>query len=174
VTSAAPSRATQAFALVKTLVFFAIVPGAMGGYLPYSLLDSPAVPAWTAWSPLQWGGAAVFALGVTGLLWCGWNFAVIGLGTPAVWDAPRRLVVRGPYRCVRNPMYVAVGTAILGQSLFFGSVRLLPYLAIFGSILHLFVVFYEEPALREQFGADYEAYCRRVWRWIPRPPRSTG
>jgi protein-S-isoprenylcysteine O-methyltransferase Ste14 len=171
--STVPSRATQVFALLKTLVFFAIVPGTMGGYLPYYLLGSPAIPVWTEWALREWAGAAAVALGLGGLLWCGWNFAVVGLGTPAVWDAPKRLVVRGPYRWVRNPMYVAVGTAILGQSLFFGSARLLPYVAIFGTILHLFVVFYEEPTLREQFGPDYQAYCRRVWRWLPLPPRKS-
>jgi len=170
-TSISPTRTTQALALVKTAVFFAIVPSTVAGYFPYWLLGAPSIPPVAEFGLPQWAGAALFVLGAAGLLWCGWNFAVVGLGTPAPFDAPKRLVVRGPYRWVRNPMYVAVGTALIGESLFFRTTLLLPYLGFFGLILHLFVLLYEEPTLREKFGPDYEAYCRQVWRWIPLPPR---
>jgi protein-S-isoprenylcysteine O-methyltransferase Ste14 len=76
----------------------------------------------------------------------------------------------GPYRYLRNPMYLGAGLALGGAALFYRSVALAGYLAAFLLITHLFVVLYEEPALRLAFGADYEAYCRRVSRWIPHRP----
>ncbi len=159
--------------LFKTLIFFLIVPASVGGYIPYYLLGTPQIPAIADWRGAQWPGAALVVLGTLGLLWCGWNFAVTGRGTPAPFDAPRVLVVRGPYRWVRNPMYVSVATAVVGETLFFDSVALLQYLAVCWTILHMFVVFYEEPTLREKFGDSYAAYLRAVPRWIPRPPRGT-
>ena len=79
-----------------------------------------------------------------------------------------RLVVGGPFRWVRNPGYISVIALLLGQALVFGSSVLLAYAAVIALGFHLFVVFYEEPTLRRQFGAEYETYCRAVRRWIPR------
>jgi protein-S-isoprenylcysteine O-methyltransferase Ste14 len=90
------------------------------------------------------------------------------LGTPAPVKPPEKLVANGLYRHVRNPMYVAVFIIIIGQALLFGDAALLPYAAIIWTAFHLFVIFYEEPNLRRRFGADYELYCSRVPRWLPR------
>ena len=101
-------------------------------------------------------------------LWCIVTFAVRGRGTPAPFDPPRRLVMLGPYRHLRNPMYLGAGIALAGAALFYRSLALLGYLVAFLLVTHLFVLLYEEPALRSTFGAEYEDYCRRVSRWIPR------
>jgi len=110
------------------------------------------------------------AIGVTGAvvgIWCIVSFAVLGKGTPAPFDPPRRLVVRGPYRWVPNPMYLVAVLALGGAALVYGSWPLLGYAAVFFLAAHGFVVAYEEPALRRMFGEEYEAYCRRVGRWWP-------
>lgn len=95
-----------------------------------------------------------------------------GLGTPAPVFPTRRLVVTGLYLYVRNPMYVAVVSAILGQALIFGSVRLLEYAVFVWLLVHIFVLAYEEPKLRASFGSEYERYCSQVPRWIPRIRRT--
>ena len=96
------------------------------------------------------------------------SFALKGLGTLAPVAPTRHLVVSGLYRHVRNPMYVGVVSAILGQALWFGSAALLEYAAALWAGFFLFVLLYEEPALKRQFGAEYEAYRRNVPRWLPR------
>jgi protein-S-isoprenylcysteine O-methyltransferase Ste14 len=114
---------------------------------------------------------AAMIIGATGAavaLWCIFTFATIGKGTPAPFDPPRRLVIRGPYRFVRNPMYIGAGLALASAALFFESLPLLGYAALFFLATHVFVVLYEEPTLRRTFGQDYEAYCRQVSRWWPR------
>jgi len=95
----------------------------------------------------------------------------MGRGTPAVFDPPLRLVVRGPYRFVRNPMYLGAGLALGGAALLYRSIPLLLYGAGFLIATHLFVVFYEEPHLTRMFGLEYRAYRDRVRRWLPRLPR---
>jgi protein-S-isoprenylcysteine O-methyltransferase Ste14 len=91
-----------------------------------------------------------------------------GIGTPAPVFPTRYLVVKGCYRYVRNPMYVAVVSLMLGQALLLGDIRIL-VLAIFGWLVtHVFVLTYEEPTLRKSFGAEYETFCAHAPRWIPR------
>jgi protein-S-isoprenylcysteine O-methyltransferase Ste14 len=96
------------------------------------------------------------------------RFALKGIGTPAPVAPTRHLVVSGLYRHVRNPMYVGVVLAIVGQALWLGSMALLGYAAAVFAAFFLFVLLYEEPALRRQFGAEYESYRRHVPRWLPR------
>lgn len=115
----------------------------------------------------QIAGMVLGAAGAALALWCILTFAFVGRGTPAPFDPPRRLVVRGPYRVVRNPMYIGAGLALAGAALFYHSGPLLGYTGLFFLITHLFVVWYEEPALRRIFGGEYEAYFRRVRRWWP-------
>ena len=100
-------------------------------------------------------------------LWCILTFAFIGRGTPAPFDPPRRLVIKGPYRFVRNPMYVGAGLALAGAALYYESWPVLVYAGLFLLLTHFFVVLYEEPTLRQTFGPEYEAYCHRVRRWWP-------
>jgi protein-S-isoprenylcysteine O-methyltransferase Ste14 len=105
-------------------------------------------------------------------VWCIVTFAWIGKGTPAPFDPPHRLVVRGPYRFVRNPMYIGGAVTLAGAALFYRSLFLLAYGCLFLLAACLFVLFYEEPTLRRTFGIDYDAYCRRVSRWLPHAPSS--
>ena len=116
----------------------------------------------------QVAGVVVGASGAILALWCIATFIAIGRGTPAPFDPPRRLVVVGPYRLVRNPMYLGAGLALAGAALFYESWALLGYCAAFALVTHLFVVGYEEPTLRASFGAPYIGYCERVRRWWPR------
>ena len=130
--------------------------------------------AWSGITPPPATGAAqiagmiVGAAGAALALWCVLAFALVGKGTPAPFDPPRRLVVQGPYRLVRNPMYVGAGLALAAAALFCQSMALLGFAALFLLVTHLFVVWYEEPTLRRSFGEEYAAYCRRVRRWWPR------
>lgn len=97
------------------------------------------------------------------------RFAWKGLGTPAPVAPTRRLIVSGLYRHVRNPMYISVIAIIVGQGLLLGQASLLAYGALLWAGFHLFVVTYEEPALRRQFGEDYVRFTCAVPRWLPRP-----
>jgi protein-S-isoprenylcysteine O-methyltransferase Ste14 len=115
-------------------------------------------------------GLVVGAAGGALALWCILTFAFVGKGTPAPFDPPRQLVVRGPYRFVRNPMYLGAALAVCGAALFYRSIPLLAYAGLFLLATHLFVVGYEEPTLARTFGADYEAYRARVGRWLIRTP----
>jgi protein-S-isoprenylcysteine O-methyltransferase Ste14 len=101
-------------------------------------------------------------------LWCIATFALIGQGTPAPFDPPRKLVVQGPYRYVRNPMYLGAALALSGAALFYRSAPLFGYTGLFLLVMHVLVVSYEEPTLARLFGADYEAYRARVGRWLTR------
>ena len=93
------------------------------------------------------------------------------MGTPAPVFPTQRLVVRGFYCYVRNPMYLAIVSIVFGQALFLGNIRVLAYGLFAWLITHLFVLFYEEPTLRRSFGTEYESYCQHVPRWIPRHTR---
>jgi protein-S-isoprenylcysteine O-methyltransferase Ste14 len=109
-------------------------------------------------------GAAGGALALACIL----TFVFVGKGTPAPFDPPRRLVVRGPYRFVRNPMYIGAVLLLTGAALFYRSLPLFGYAAAFLVAMAIFVMLYEEPTLRQAFDVDYEAYCRRVGRWWPK------
>ena len=115
-------------------------------------------------------GFLVMAIGAAIGLPCVWEFAWRGFGTPAPFDPPRRLVVSGPYRWVRNPMYIGMGIALIGEALVFPHLTLfmLGMTATLWLLVSLFIVAYEEPVLRGMFGSDYEQYCREVHRWLPR------
>jgi protein-S-isoprenylcysteine O-methyltransferase Ste14 len=112
-------------------------------------------------------GVILLVAGVIVVIQAFVRFVVEGLGTPAPVAAPERLVVGGVYRYVRNPMYVAILAAIVGQALILGQLALLLYAAAIWLIAAAFVRWYEEPALTRRFGADYEAYRRAVPAWWP-------
>ena len=102
-------------------------------------------------------------------------FATEGDGTLAPWDPPRRLVVRGPYRYVRNPMISGVLAVLLGEAIFLGSVPLLAWFLAFFALNAILMPLIEEPMLERRFGSDYVVYRQNVPRWIPRPrPWTTG
>lgn len=136
------------------------------------------VPRWLSTYPggrveldgARWIGVAPLIIGTAGLLWCIWDFGRVGRGTLAPVDPPSFVVRSGLYRVVRNPMYVSVLTALLGEVLVFGSLRLAAWWVTVAVMFHVFVVAYEEPAMRRQFGTEYETYRAAVPRWLPRRP----
>jgi protein-S-isoprenylcysteine O-methyltransferase Ste14 len=153
--------------LLKTLLFTVLVPGTVIIYVPFWLLTSHGGAVHLEATSLWILGIIPFLLGVCLYLWCAWHFTFAGQGTPAPIDPPKHLVARGPYQMVRNPMYVGVVTALLGEALLFHELGLVFYAALVLLIVHLFVVFVEEPLLRQKFGASYQDYCAQVPRWIP-------
>jgi len=156
--------------LAKNLLFTVVVPGTVAVYLPLSISHAlpPGPPVAIALAALA------FALGAGIYTWCVWDFATFGRGTPAPIDAPKKLVVRGLYRAVRNPMYVGVICILLGWVLFYLSPALLLYAAAVWTLFHAFVRLYEEPHLRQEFGDEYDDYCARVGRWLPRRLGAAG
>jgi protein-S-isoprenylcysteine O-methyltransferase Ste14 len=155
-------RVTQS--IFKTLLFTIVAPGMVGVYIPYRLRG----PGPHAISTLGVIGLAPIVVGVAIYLWCAWDFAAFGKATPFPLDAPKQLVARGLYRFIRNPMYVGVLLVIFGQALWFGSLATLWYGLGISLMFHLFVILYEEPALRRQFGEPYTRYLNTVPRWIPK------
>lgn len=149
----------------RAALFILILPGSIAGWLPWYISGGKR-----PWPDSALGLVGIFfaVLGWLVLLWCTRDFAVRGRGTPNPADPPRALVVDGLYRFVRNPMYVALVTSILGQAALYRSRSVLWYAAIVALAFHLRVVLYEEPKLTELFGDSYADYRRRVPRWIPR------
>jgi protein-S-isoprenylcysteine O-methyltransferase Ste14 len=125
-------------------------------------------PPFLGLQAVRWLGGALLLAGLAVLVDCFRRFALEGRGTPAPVAPTETLVVSGPYRHVRNPMYVAVLAVIAGQALLFGSVPLLVYTAVVWAAFHLFVLTYEEPTLRRRHGDSYRLYQRAVGRWWPR------
>ena len=156
------------FVLARALTYATLFVGFLLVFLPARILDRFGLRAPADIGLSQYAGVLLTAAGGALALSCILAFVVVGKGTPAPFDPPRRLVVRGPYRWVRNPMYLGAGAALLGAALFFRALPLVAYAALFLVAMHLFVLVYEEPTLRDTFGADYETYCRRVGRWWPR------
>ncbi len=151
--------------ILKTIVFTILVPGSVLVLIPSWMLGGFPKPAP---GPLTWLGILIIVLGAAIYFRCAWEFAVRGLGTPAPIAPTKFLVTTALHSYVRNPMYIGVFGVILGQAATFRSLRLLAYAAFFCAPVQLFVIFYEEPTLRRQFGESYEEYRRSVPRWIPR------
>ncbi len=140
------------------------------------------VPAWIAGRPApapnpgpSAGYVALEGLGLTlvvlGLLLAAasvWKFAAEGEGTLAPWDPPRRFVVRGPYRFVRNPMISGVILVLYGEACALRSPPLLAWALAFLALNFLYIPLVEEPQLARRFGGPYREYCRHVRRFIPR------
>jgi protein-S-isoprenylcysteine O-methyltransferase Ste14 len=160
--------------LIRNLAFTVVVPGLGGALVPGWLLTRGGGPAGHGAVPVAWEAVPVIVAGAALYLWCAWNFAAVGHGTPGPWDAPRRVVAHGPYRWVRNPIYLAALLVVLGEAGLFGSLRLLAYAGVLAVCFHLFVTGYEESALRRRFGPAYLAYRHTVPRWLPRRPHPVG
>ena len=156
------------FVFARAVTYAALFIGFVLVYLPGRLLSRAGIVRPAAIAAPQVAGMVIGAAGAVVALWCIFTFATIGKGTPAPFDPPRRLVIRGPYRFVRNPMYIGSGLALASAALFYESLPLLAYAGLFFLATHVFVVLYEEPTLRRTFGQEYEAYCRQVGRWWPR------
>ena len=149
---------------LKNLVFTIIVPGTVSVFIPLFVFSNQEP------NLISLTGAIGFVLLVSGsgiYLWCVWDFARTGRGTPAPVDPPKTLVVRGLYKYCRNPMYLGVLSIVFGWVFLFRSGSLAVYGAGAAFCFHLVVVFFEEVHLREVFGQSYEEYCARVNRWVP-------
>ncbi|TAL32150.1 MAG: isoprenylcysteine carboxylmethyltransferase family protein [Phenylobacterium sp.] len=155
---------SHATTLLGSAMFLVFAPGTIAGLIPWLIVQWPA-PADARWAAV---GLIFLIPGAILLLDCFRRFAVQGLGTPAPIAPPERLVVIGAYRHVRNPMYVAVVSLILGQAALFASLPLLIYGVVMWAGFHAFVLGYEEPTLRRQFPEDYVVYFDAVPRWVPR------
>jgi protein-S-isoprenylcysteine O-methyltransferase Ste14 len=155
-------------AAVGSAVFFVVGSGTVVGLIPWLLTGWQVREPVPYWAPMRVLGVILLVAGVIVLVQAFVRFVVEGLGTPAPIAAPERLVVGGLYRYVRNPMYVAILAAIVGQALVLGQLALLPYAAALWLISAAFVRWYEEPTLTHRFGADYEAYRHAVPAWWPR------
>jgi protein-S-isoprenylcysteine O-methyltransferase Ste14 len=158
-------------ALVRALAYATVFVGFVLVFLPARILDWAGVTRPSPVGRVQIIGAIITVLGAVLALWCVITFAMVGRGTPAPFDPPRRLVVAGPYGYVRNPMYLGAGLALAGAAIFYETVTLGLFLLLFLVATHAFVVLYEEPTLRRSFGDEYAGYCARVDRWLPRRPR---
>ena len=152
---------------LKNLLFTILVPGTVSVYLPLLIARGKPIASIPFLLAL---GALLLVFGTAIYLWTVWDFATSGRGTPLPLDAPKKLVVRGLYRYTRNPMYLGVLSVVLGWAGVFADAWLLVYALFAGMLVHIFVVTYEEPKLKELFGAEYEKYQAEVARWIPRLP----
>jgi protein-S-isoprenylcysteine O-methyltransferase Ste14 len=155
-------------AAVGSVVFFAVAPGVVVGLVPWWLTG------WESRDPMPYGwpvrlvGLALLVAGVGVLLSAFARFVRDGIGTPAPVAPTQHLVVRGLYRHVRNPMYLAVWAGILGQALLLAQLSLLWWLLVVVAATTAFVKGYEEPTLRRQFPSEYAAYVAAVPGWVPR------
>jgi protein-S-isoprenylcysteine O-methyltransferase Ste14 len=148
--------------IIETLFFTVLEAGTITGLAPAYLLGPEA----RVGGVLCWIGLLPVAVGMFLYLWSAWAFVAIGRGTPVPTHPPRRLVVTGAYRLFRNPMYIGVSLALMGESILFCSKVLLSYTLLVWFLLHLLVVWNEEPALFRKFGARYVDYCRNAPRWM--------
>jgi protein-S-isoprenylcysteine O-methyltransferase Ste14 len=157
-------------AAAGSAVFLVIAPGTVVGLLPW------LITGWQAGSSRPVAlialGAILIAAGCAALVYAFGQFVVDGLGTPAPPAPTDVLVSRGLYRFVRNPMYLAVLAAVVGQALLLARPVLLAYAAAVCAAFVAFVHWYEEPTLRRRYGASYDEYRHRVPGWLPRRPRT--
>jgi len=154
--------------VLGSAAFFLVGPLLEAGVGPWVLTRWERGGGALAGPVVRVAGVVLVVAGLTVLLDAFARFALDGLGTPAPVAPPRRLVVRGAYRHVRNPMYVATATVIAGEGLLLARPVLLLAAAVYCLALGAFARVKEEPLLRERFGADYEAYRRAVPAWVPR------
>jgi protein-S-isoprenylcysteine O-methyltransferase Ste14 len=155
-------------AAAGSVIFFAAAPCVVAGLVPWWLTGWRSATPLPLWDPLRVLGG-VLTIGATVVLLSAFGrFVVEGIGTPAPVAPTHHLVVGGLYRYVRNPMYIAVVSAIIGQALLFGQLGLLLYAAVVGVLMGAFARWVEEPTLVDRFGAEYAEYRRAVPGWWPR------
>ena len=155
------------FTLIRALAYATLFAGFLLWFVPAEMLAMAGLRAPRSFGLSQAFGSLVGIVGLGLAVSCVLAFATLGKGTPAPFDPPRRLVIRGPYRLLRNPMYFGAGLWVLGLAMFYQSGWLVLYAAVFMAIAHAFVRLYEEPTLQGMFGDEYREYCRRVRRWWP-------
>lgn len=154
--------------LMRAATYATLFIGLVLVFLPARVLSWSGIARPIETGVVQVIGMTLAVTGAALAIWCVLAFALIGRGTPAPFDPPRRLVTQGPYRFVRNPMYIGAGFALAGAALFYHSFYLLGYTVLYFLATHLFAVLYEEPTLKRNFGQEYTEYCQTVRRWLPR------
>ena len=164
--TAARNAVLSSWLALRSAAWAVAMPGMVAFYLPWRYLGLRDAHV-DASNPVHILACVCIALGAALLVACIVEFARSGRGTLSPLDPPRRLVVRGLYRYVRNPMYLSVTIIVLGEALLTRSSALFVYWMIFFGAANLFVIASEEPFLRRRFGASYDAYTRQVGRWIP-------
>jgi protein-S-isoprenylcysteine O-methyltransferase Ste14 len=152
-------------AALGSAAFFVVAPGCVAGLVPWLLTRWRSLPFWL---PLRWVGVVLLVAALAVLVASFARFVAEGFGTPAPVAPPDRLVVGGFYRYVRNPMYVAVLSLIIGQALALGQLILFAYAAVVCAAFAAMVHWHEEPALHRQFGEQYDTYRAAVPGWVPR------
>jgi protein-S-isoprenylcysteine O-methyltransferase Ste14 len=155
-------------AVLGSALFFMVAPFVLAGLIPWSMTRWEFRPAFFGLEGARSVGVLLILVGLPGLVDSFARFALQGLGTPAPVAPTKNLVVTGLYRYVRNPIYVGVAAVICGQALLFGDWRLLWYAALLWLFFHVVVLVYEEPTLKQTFGAQYEDFRANVPRWVPR------
>src|ERR1700730_11372245 len=158
----------KTIAILGSALFFAVAPSTVAGLVPRWVSRWGVLAPFFDLDATRAVGILLIVAGLPGLVDSFARFALQGLGTPAPIAPTQNLVVTGLYRYVRNPIYVALVAVILGQALLFGDWRLFLYGALVFVAFHIFVLAYEEPTLRESYGAEYETYRANVPRWLPR------
>ena len=158
----------KTIAVLGSALFFAVAPSSVAGLVPWWITRWEFRPPFFDLDATRAVGILLIVAGLPGLVDSFARFALQGLGTPAPIAPTQNLVVTGLYRYMRNPIYVALVAVILGQALLFGDWRLFLYGALVFVAFHIFVLAYEEPTLRESYGAEYETYRANVPRWLPR------
>ena len=149
---------------LKNLAFTLVIPGSVGFYVPLLLVRGrPARSGIVVPVALM-----LFGVAISLYFWSVWHFGARGRGTPLPLDAPKKLVIQGPYRYTRNPMYLGLFSALIGWLILFPIAALAVYAVIVAIAVSLFVIGYEEAALHQMFGAEYDAYRSAVPRWLPR------
>jgi protein-S-isoprenylcysteine O-methyltransferase Ste14 len=152
--------------VIRTVIFTVFVLGFWTVAVPYWLLPRGTRPDLRGGDA---GGWLLIAAGISLYFACAfWGFALRGKGTPLPLDPPKKLVVEGPYGVVRNPLYWSVAFVMLGEAAVFHSLAITDCAIVYFVVASLFVLVFEEPELRWRFGAQYEEYCQRVPRWLPR------
>ncbi len=171
--TSAPVSMPRWAAALGTAVFALIVQGAGVVLLPYAFTRwQPGAPPWPV--VVRAIGVVLIAMGGLVVAWAFAQFAAEGVGVPIPGEPnSQRLTVGGPYRYVRNPLYVASVMAIIGQALLLSRPVLLIYAAAFLAITFFLVHWIEDPALARRFGQQFEDYRTQVPGWWPRPPRRT-
>ncbi len=150
--------------MARQLAAVVLLPGTVCVLVPALLLSDAGIAPW----PLPLLGGVLLALGLGVMAWTVSLFARVGRGTLAPWDPTSKLVVRGPYRYVRNPMISGVLAVLLGEAALFGSTAVLAWAAFVFALNAVYFPLVEEPDLRQRFGADYDDYAARTPRWLPR------
>ncbi len=151
---------------LKTILYMGFMHGFFTYYFPYQIASRDFLIFNT--QAFAYFAIPFYSIGTLIIIWCSADMIQKGKGTPAHFDPPKKLIINGLYRYTRNAIYVGAMCVLLGHILWFGSGLVVLYFFLFLLAYQILITLIEEPILRNTFGDEYEEYCRRVPRWIPR------